>query len=93
LVELSKGEDADDGMVAHCNVDARDAWEQNALLVQHIDMAQLKGDTSVDMLKRNAPTQIGGREMIVKPSRSPRLHRFPEVQEHLQHRDGTGRFL
>jgi len=58
-------------MVAHCNVDARDAWEQNALLVQHIDMAQLKGDTSVDMLKRNAPTQIGGREMIVNPRALP----------------------
>lgn len=71
LVELSKGEDAEDDMVAHCNVDARDAWEQNALLVQHIDMAQLKGDTSVDMLKRNAPNQIGGREMVVNPRALP----------------------
>lgn len=71
-IELSMGEEALDGdIIAHCNVSERDAWEQNALLVQHIDMAQLKGDQSVDMLKKKAATQIAGREMLVNPRALP----------------------
>jgi hypothetical protein len=72
LVELSKGEDeASEGIVAHCNVSEKLAWEQNALLVQHIDMAQLKGDSSVDMLKRKGPETMGGYEMLVNPRALP----------------------
>jgi hypothetical protein len=67
LMELSKGtENADgEGMFGHCNVDVRDAWEQNALLVQRIDYNATKGDTSEDMLKRKAATTIAGRELLV----------------------------
>jgi hypothetical protein len=73
LIELSKGEEAVDGegMFGHCNVDVRDAWEQNALLVQRIDYTNLKGDTSEDMLKRKAATTIAGREMLVNPRALP----------------------
>ena len=69
LVELSKGEEAieGEGMFGHCNVDVRDAWEQNALLVQRINYVEAKGDTSEDMLKRKAATTIGGRTMVVNP--------------------------
>lgn len=70
-IELSMGEDADEGLIAHCNVSERDAWESNALLVQHIDMAQLAGDKSVDMLKSKAPGTIGGQEMVVNPRALP----------------------
>jgi hypothetical protein len=73
LIELSKGEEAADGegMFGHCNVDVRDAWEQNALLVQRIDYNATKGDTSEDMLKRKAATTIAGREMVVNPRALP----------------------
>jgi hypothetical protein len=73
LVELSKGEEAVDGegMFGHCNVDVRDAWEQNALLVQRINYVEAKGDTSEDMLKRKAATTIAGREMVVNPRALP----------------------
>lgn len=72
-IELKVGpEKADENeLIAHCNVDAQDAWEQNALLVQHIDMAMLKGDESVDMLKRKSPGQIGGREFLINPRALP----------------------
>lgn len=73
LIELSKGEEAADGegTFGHCNVDVRDAWEQNALLVQRIDYTNDKGDTSEDMLKRKAATTIAGREMLVNPRALP----------------------
>jgi hypothetical protein len=73
LIELSKGEEAADGegMFGHCNVDVRDAWEQNALLVQRIDYTNAKGDTSEDMLKRKAATTIAGRQMVVNPRALP----------------------
>lgn len=73
LIELSKGEDAaeGEGMFGHCNVDVRDAWEQNALLVQRIDYVNAKGDRSEDMLKRRAPETIGGRELLVNPRALP----------------------
>lgn len=73
LIELSKGEEAVDGegMFGHCNVDVRDAWEQNALLVQRIDYNAQGGDTSEDMLKRKAATTIAGRQMVVNPRALP----------------------
>lgn len=57
--------------VAHCNVDMQSAWENNALTVQSVIMNEVKGDESVDMLKRKAPTVIAGREMIVNPRALP----------------------
>lgn len=66
LIELAKGIDEDnEDLVGHCNVDVRNAWENNALLVQRIDYNATKGDRSEDMLKRKAPNQIGGYEMLV----------------------------
>lgn len=73
LVELSKGEEEEDGggTFGHCNVDVRDAWENNALLVQRIDYANAKGDRSEDMLKRKAASTIGGRELLVNVRAKP----------------------
>ena len=71
-IELKMGDDAEESaLVAHCNVDAIAAWEQNALLVQHIDMAQLKGAESEDMLRKNAPKTIGGVEFLKNPRALP----------------------
>lgn len=65
LIELAKGLDTeeDEELVGHCNVDVRNAWENNALLVQRIDYKG--GDRSEDMLSKNSPNQIAGREMLV----------------------------
>ena len=71
-IELNMGEEAENNeLVAHCNVDAIDAWEQNALLVQHIDMAQLRGTESEDMLKKNPAKTIGGIEFLKNPRALP----------------------
>lgn len=72
LIELSKGDDAtEDGLIAHSTPSENLAWENNALLVQRIDMAQLKGDQSVDMLKRKAPSTMGGHENVINPRALP----------------------
>lgn len=71
-IELAKSEEeSEEGVVAHCTPAEQIAWENNALLVQHIDMALLKGDSSVDMLKRKAPSTIAGYEMLVNPRALP----------------------
>jgi hypothetical protein len=70
-IQLSKGEDAAEELVAHSTPAENLAWEQNALLVQHIDMAMLKGDSSVDMLQRKAPTTMGGHENLINPRALP----------------------
>lgn len=65
--EIANGSDE----VAHCNVDAQAAWENNALLVQSVVANQVKGDEATDMLKKNAPTQIAGRPILVNPRAKP----------------------
>jgi hypothetical protein len=57
--------------VAHCGPDMRVAWENNAIPVQSVDMAQARGDSSVDMLKREMPKQIAGREFLENPRATP----------------------
>jgi hypothetical protein len=70
-------EKADEGeLVAHCNVDMRAAWENNAILVQRVIMNEVKGDESVDMLKKRAPTVIGGRELLVNERAKPGIIDF-----------------
>ena len=71
LIELSKGEDAEEGIIGHCNVDVRDAWEQNALLVQRIDVDNRRLERSQDMLAKKAPETIGGHELVVNPRALP----------------------
>jgi hypothetical protein len=71
-IELKKGEAAEEeDYIAHSTPNENLAWEQNALLVQHIDMALLKGDESVDMLKRKRPQQMGGHENVINPRALP----------------------
>jgi hypothetical protein len=49
----------------HANTDVQTAWEQNYLQVQVAVANQIKGDYSEDMLKKQAPKEIAGRELIV----------------------------
>ncbi|HEX7766794.1 MAG TPA: hypothetical protein VF443_08775, partial [Nitrospira sp.] len=72
-IELAMGIDKADAadLVAHCNVDMRSAWENNALLVQRVIMNEVKGDQSVDMLKKKAPTEIAGREALINERAKP----------------------
>lgn len=72
-IELAIGVDeADAGdLVCHGNVDMRAAWENNAILVQRVIMNEVKGDQSVDMLKKKAPTEIAGREFLTNERARP----------------------
>ncbi len=81
-VVLAMGNDvaANTDPVAHCNVDMQSAWENNALTVQSIIMNQVKGDQSVDMLKRNAPTVMGGREILLNPRATPGRIDFIDIK-------------
>ena len=77
-IELAMGIETADSvdLIAHCNVDMRAAWENNAILVQRVVMNEVKGDQSVDMLKKKAPTEIAGREMLVNERAAPGLIDF-----------------
>lgn len=63
-------------LVAHCNVDMRAAWENNALLVQSIILNQVKGDSSADMLKKSPAGTMGGRPILVNERAVPGLIDF-----------------
>jgi hypothetical protein len=64
-IDLAMGIDAsDDEVLAHMNVDMAAAWELTALPVQNIIMNEVKGDSSVDMLKKRQSTTIAGREIL-----------------------------
>lgn len=77
-IELAIGlEEADNSdLVVHCNVDMRAAWENNAILVQRVIQNEVKGDESVDMLKRRAPTVMGGWEVLTNERALPGLVDF-----------------
>ena len=77
-IELAIGIDKADAadLVAHCNVDMRAAWENNSILVQRVIMNEVKGDESVDMLKKKAPMEIAGRELLVNERAAPGLIDF-----------------
>ena len=53
------------GTAEHCVLLAKQA------LMEPIDMAQLKGDQSVDMLKRNSTSTMGGRPTLINPRATP----------------------
>jgi len=65
-INLAMGNDAEEmgNTVAHMNEDAAAAWENNAITVQSIQMQDFKGDNSMDMLKKELPTTIAGREIL-----------------------------
>jgi hypothetical protein len=72
-IQLAMGKkkaDADE-LVAHATVNEQNAWEQNALLVQHINMAEMKGSESEDMLKREASSTIAGRRWLINERAVP----------------------
>lgn len=51
-------------LVYHMNVDQVAAWENVGLVVTSVIQNQIKGDESVDMLKKSAPKQFAGRPII-----------------------------
>lgn len=73
-----ENEDEDD--IAHCGPDGRLAWEQNALLVQTVQMQAVKGDESVDMLKKKAPTMMAGRRLVMNPRAYPGIIDFLKLK-------------
>lgn len=77
-IKLAIGIDKADAanLVAHCNVDMQAAWENNAILVQRVIMNEVKGDQSVDMLKKEAPMVMAGREVLPNERAAPGLIDF-----------------
>lgn len=77
-IKLAKGINAAESsdLVVHMNVDMEAAWENNALLVQRVDLGGSKGDSSMDMLKKNAPTTVAGYEKLVNERALPGLIDF-----------------
>lgn len=73
LMEISMGlEKADDAdLTPHCNVDMMAAWENLALNVQRVDISEIRGDETPDMLKKKRPRTIAGREAIVNERARP----------------------
>jgi len=73
LMEISLGvEKAENAnLTPHCNVDMAAAWENNSLLVQRVDVANLRGDEQPDMLRKRRTRTIGGREVIVNERAKP----------------------
>lgn len=61
-MSIERAEEAD--LRPHCNLDQQAAWENIALLVQHVIANEVKGDQATDMLRKDSPTMMGGREMI-----------------------------
>jgi hypothetical protein len=70
---LAKGEAAaeSDDLVIHLNVDMDAAWEDNALLVQRIDIASGRRKESDDMLAKKSSSTMAGYEKIVNPRAIP----------------------
>lgn len=75
---LAKGVDAADenDLVVHCNVDGAAAWENNALLVQRIDLGNGKRSSSNDMLAEKTPDSMAGYEIVVNPRAIPGIIDF-----------------
>jgi hypothetical protein len=73
LIELSMGLDKADeaDLTPHCNVDMMAAWENLSLIVQRVDVSNIKGDTQPDMIKKRRPRTIAGREVIVNERAKP----------------------
>lgn len=72
-IKLAMGIDRaeEDDLTPHCNVDMQAAWENIALLVQHVIANEVKGDQATDMLKKDAPTMMGGRKLLVNERARP----------------------
>ena len=54
-----------DDLIWHLDVDQDAAWENLSLVPSTVAMNDLKGNSSVDMLKKNTPETIAGRRRIV----------------------------
>lgn len=73
LMEISLGvEKAENAkLTPHCNVDMAAAWENLSLTVQRVDITNIRGDESQDMLKKRRARTIGGLEVIVNERARP----------------------
>lgn len=75
---LAKGLEAADAndLIVHCNVDGAAAWEDNALLVQRIDVSSGKRKESNDMLAAKTPGTMAGYEIVENPRAIPGIIDF-----------------
>jgi hypothetical protein len=75
---LAKGEDEaeESDLVVHMNVDMEAAWENNALLVQRVDIEGGKRGESADMLAKRASGTVAGYEKLLNPRALPGLIDF-----------------
>lgn len=80
---LAKGVDAADenDLVVHCNVDGAAAWENNALLVQRVDLPSGKRRNSEDMLAEKTPDSMAGYEIVVNPRAIPGIIDFLALKQ------------
>lgn len=80
---LAKGVDAADenDLIVHCNVDMAAAWEDNALLVQRIDIGSGKRKESDDMLAGKTPSSMAGYEIVVNPRAIPGIIDFLPLKQ------------
>jgi hypothetical protein len=68
-VGIERAEQSD--LTVHCGLDMQSAWENNAILVQHVIANEVKGDEHTDMLKPNPPTMLGGRKILANERALP----------------------
>lgn len=54
-----------DAMLFHMGVDQEAAWEALGTTISQIITNQVQGDNSTDVLKKNAPTTMAGRQTLV----------------------------
>jgi hypothetical protein len=75
---LAKGIEAADAndLIVHTNVDGAAAWEDNALLVQRIDVSSGKRKESNDMLAAKTPGTMAGYEIVENPRAIPGIIDF-----------------
>jgi hypothetical protein len=75
LIRRSLGVDTSDvdSLIFHANVDMVAAWENTGIVVSQVIQNQLKGDSSQDMLMKNAPETMSGVPLVTsihaKPNR------------------------
>lgn len=66
-LEAAKSND----LIVHTNVDGAAAWENNALLVERLDISGGSRKSSGDMLAENTPESMSGLEIVVNPRAIP----------------------
>jgi hypothetical protein len=72
-IRLAIGSDkaAEANLIAHCGVEMQSAWENNTLLVQHVELTTNNRDQAVNMLAKNPPTMMGKYQLVPNERATP----------------------